>query len=39
LIYGQQPHSINHTRSVFDGIGNSAFVAIGKLAPVLAKDR
>ena len=34
IAYGQQSHSVNDTRSVLDGIGNRAFVPIGKLAPV-----
>jgi hypothetical protein len=34
LRYGQQSHSVNGTRSVLDGIGKNAFVALGKLVPV-----
>jgi hypothetical protein len=38
LFYGQQSPSVINTRSILDGIGKNAFVAIGKLASVFAKD-
>jgi hypothetical protein len=39
LLYGQRSPSINDTRSVLDGIGNIAFVAIAKHTPVLVSNR
>jgi len=33
LLYGQQPRSINNTRSVLDDIGNIASVALGQYTP------
>jgi hypothetical protein len=39
LLYGQQPRSINNTRSVLDDIGNIASVALGQYTPVLTSNQ